>query len=446
MTVALIIAGSVLLGLLVIAFIVWAHQYTKAGPNEVLIISGRKQRAGSKPEAAGYRIIRGGGTYVRPFREKVQSLSLELMQFEVRTGETYSMHGVPMQVDGVCMVKVDPSDDGIQLAAEQFLARGRDDIARSAQQAVEGHLRSAVGAHSIEDVYRDRAALVAKTRELAGPDLEKMGLDLVSLTIRSIQDKQGYLEALGRPRTAQVKRDAVQGEAEAEREAKAARFAADGSIEESRRDYEVRKAAFKQEGMKAAAEADMAYDLQRAITQQEVRAQELQVEIVERQKAIELMDAEVRRRINELEAEVMEPAKVEARKIEALAEARREELAAQGAGEADAVRLRGMAEAEAMTAKAAAWGKYNDAAIADRLLSILPQLAAAVSEPLSKTDKIVMLNGGNGSGVGAHRVTQDVTKIVAELPELLEALTGKRLDDLVKALPGSSQDDDREQQ
>ena len=437
MTVALIVAGSVLAGLLVIAFIVWAHQYTKVGPNEVLIISGRKQRKRPDGTTVGYRIIRGGGTYVRPFREKVQRLSLELMQFDVRTGETYSTHGVPVQVDGVCMVRVDPSDDGIQLAAEQFLARGRDDIARSAQQAVEGHLRTAVGALSIEDVYRDRAALVAKTKDLANPDLEKMGLDVVSLTIRQIADKQGYLEALGRPRTAQVKRDAVRGEAEAEKEARAARFAADAAIQESRRDYEVSKAAYKQEGMRASAEADMAYDLQRAITQQEVRAQELQVEIVERQKAIELMEAEVRRRINELEAEVMEPAKAEARKIEALAEARKEELAAQGAGEADAVRLRGMAEAEAMTAKATAWAQYSDAAIADRLLSILPQLAAAVAEPLSKTEKIVMVNGGNGDGVGAHRVTRDVTKIVAELPELLEALTGKRLDDLVKALPGS---------
>src|SRR5204862_173080 len=250
----------------------------------------------------GYRIVRGGGTYVRPFREKVQHLSLELMQFDVRTGETYSSHGVPVQVDGVCMVKVDPSDEGIQLAAEEFLSRGRDDIARTAQQ--------------------------------------------------------------------------------------------------------------------------------------EVRAQELQVEIVERQKAIELMEAEVARRINELEAEVIEPAKSEARKIEALAEARKEEIAAQGAGEADAARLRGMAEAEAMLAKATAWGKYSDAAIADRLLSILPQLAAAVSEPLSKTEKIVMIGGnGDGDGVGAHRITRDVMKIVAELPEVLESLTGKRLDELVKALP-----------
>jgi flotillin len=435
MIVALIVAGSVLAGLLIIAFIVWAHQYTKVGPNEVLIISGRRSRGGPDGRDVGYRIVRGGGTYVRPFREKVNRLSLELMQFDVRTAETYSMHGVPVQVDGVCMVKVDPSDIGIQLAAEQFLSRGRDDIVRTAQQAVEGHLRAAVGAHSIEDVYRERALLVAATKEMAGPDLNAMGLEIVSLTIRQITDKQGYLEALGRPRTAEVKRDAVRGEAEAEREAKAARFAADTSIEESRRDFELQKSGFRTEGQAALAKADLSYDLQRAISQQEVRAAELEVEIVERQKAIELMDAEVKRRVNELEAELIEPAKAEARRIEQLAEARKEELAAQGAGEADAIRLRGLAEAETMVEKAKAWGSYSDAAIADRLLSIMPQLAAAVSEPLSKTDKIVMIGNGDGDGVGAHRVTRDVMKIVAELPEVLESLTGKKLDELVAALP-----------
>jgi flotillin len=442
MTVALIVAGSILVGLLIIAFIIWAHQFTKAGPNEVLIVSGRRGR-GKTPDGrrVGYRIVQGG-TYVRPFREKVQRLSLELMQFDVRTAEVYSMHGVPVGVDGVCMVKVDPSDEGIQLAAEQFLSRGRDDIVRTAMQAVEGHLRAAVGAHSIEDIYRERAKLVDKTKDLAAPDLRKMGLEIVSLTIRSINDKQGYLDALGRPRTAQVKRDAVRGEAEAEREAKAARFAADSSIEESRRDFEVNKSLAKSEGQKALAEADLSYDLQRAISQQQVRSQELQVEIVERQRAIELMEAEVARRVNELQADVLEPAKAEASKIETLAEARKEELAAEGAGAADAVRLKGLAEAEAMLQKAKAWGNYNEAAIADRLLEIMPQLAAAVSEPLSKTEKIVMIGGQNGDGVGAHRVTRDVSRIVAELPEILESLTGKKLDELVRALPGTGEEGD----
>jgi flotillin len=433
MTTALIIVGSVLVALLVIAFAVWAHQYTKVGPNEVLIISGR--RGPRKDGRRGYRVVRGGGTYVWPFRERVQRLSLELLQFDVRTQETYTAHGVPVQIDGVCMVKIDSSDVGIERAAEQFLSRGREDIVRTAMQAVEGHMRAAVGGLSIEDIYRERQKLVAAVRDLAGPDLERMGLQIVSLTVRNIADKQGYLEALGRPRTAQVKRDAIRGEAVAEREARAARYEADLSIEASRRDYETQRAAFKAEGQRAAAEADLSYDLQQAITRQRVRAEELGIEIVERQKRIELMQAEVERRKRELEAEIVEPAVAKAREIEAHAEAHREETAALGAGEADALRLKGLAEAEAMAAKARSWGDYNQAAITDRVLEVLPELASAVSAPLAQTDRIVMI-GGNGSTPGASKITRDVTQVVAELPSLLEALTGLKLEDMAKRVPG----------
>jgi flotillin len=437
--VIVIVVLAVLAALALIAFAVWAHQYTKVGPNEVLIISGQRTRERGDRPAHGYRIVRGGGTYVRPFREKVQRLSLELMQFEVKTAETYTMHGVPVQIDGVCMVRIDPSEPGIERAAQQFLSRGRDDIVRTAMQAVEGHMRAAVGGLSIEDIYRERQRLVAAVRELAEPDLERMGLQIVSLTIRNIGDRQGYLEALGRPRTAQVKRDAIRGEAEAEREARAARFEADLAIEASRREFEVRRAAFKAEGKAAAAEADLAYDLQKAITRQQVRAEELRVDIVERQKQIELMQAEVERRRRELEAEVVEPALARAREVLAVAEAEREHVAALGAGEADALRMKGLAEAEAMAAKARSWGDYNEAAVTDRVLEVLPQLAAAVSAPLAKTDRIVMI-GGNGASAGASRITKDVTQIVAELPAIVEALTGMKLDDLVKRVPGMGGD------
>src|ERR671936_235999 len=437
MTVALIVAGSVIAGLLLIAFIVWAHQYTKVGPNEVLIISGRRARKGPDGELIGYRIVRGGGTYVRPFREKVQRLSLELMQFDVKTAETYTTHGVPVLIDGVCMVKIESTDEGIARAAEQFLSRGRDDIVRTAMQAVEGHMRAAVGGLSIEDIYRERQRLVAAVRELAEPDLHRMGLTIISLTVRNIADRQGYLEALGRPRTALVKRDAVRGEAEAEREARAARYQADLAIEESRRDYETRKAAFKAEGLRASAEADLAYEVQQAITRQRLRREELEVEIVERQRQIEVMDAEVERRRRELEAQVVEPALARAREIQADAEARRGELAALGAGEADALRLKGIAEAEAMLAKAHSWSEYNEAAITDRVLEILPALASAVSAPLARTDKIVMIGGAGGDSAtpGAAKITRDVTQVVAELPAILEALTGMRLEEMAKRIP-----------
>jgi flotillin len=432
MTVILIVAGGVLAALLLIGFAIWAHQYTKVGPNEVLIISGRRARG----EEHGYRIVRGGGTYVRPFREKVQRMSLELLQFDVRTPETYTTHGVPVQIDGVCMIKVDGSDEGIERAAEQFLSRGRDDIVRTALQAVEGHMRAAVGTLSIEDIYRERQRLIAAVRELAEPDLHRMGLTIVSLTVRTVADKQGYLDALGRPRTAQVKRDAVRGEADAEREARAARYEADLAIELSRRDYETRKAGFKAEGLRAAADADLAYELQQAITRQQLRREELEIDIVERQRQIELMKAEVERRRQELEADVVEPALAHAREIEANAEARREEVAALGAGEAEALRMKGVAEADAMLAKARSWSEYNEAAITDRVLEILPALASAVSAPLARTDKIVMIGGGgDGATPGAAKITRDVTQVVAELPAILEALTGMRLEDMAKRIP-----------
>ena len=380
---------------------------------------------------------------MRPFREKVQRLSLELMQFDVRSAETYTMHGVPVQVDGVCMVKISSSDDGIARASEQFLSRGREDIVRTAMQAVEGHMRAAIGALSIEDIYRERQRLVAAVRTMAGPDIERMGLEVVSLTVRNVSDKQGYLEALGRPRTAQVKRDAIRGEAEAEREAKAARYQADLAIEDSRRAYETERARYKAEGLRASAEADLSYELQRAITRQQVRAEELKVEIVERSKAIELMQAEVERRKRELEAEIVEPALAKAREITAVADAHREEAAAMGAGEADALRLKGLAEAEAMAAKARSWGDYNEAAITDRVLEVLPALASAVSAPLAQTDKIVMI-GGNGSSPGASRITKDVAQVVSELPDVIEALTGLKLEDIAKRVPhvkGSGNDE-----
>src|ERR671934_2795809 len=177
----LIAVGATLGGLLLIGFVIWANQYTKVGPNEVLIISGRRGRK----RAHGYRIVRGGGTFVRPFREKVQRMSLELLQFDVRTQETYTAHGVPVQIDGVCMVKVDGSEDVIERAAEQFLSRGREDIVRTAMQAVEGHMRAAVGALDIEDIYRERQRLVKGVRELAAKDLHSMGLNIVSLTVRN---------------------------------------------------------------------------------------------------------------------------------------------------------------------------------------------------------------------------------------------------------------------
>ena len=179
MTVALIIAGSALVLVALIAFVVWAHQYTKAGPNEVLIISGRRGRGGGP----GYRVVRGGGTYVRPFRERVQRLSLELMQFDVKTPDTYTMHGVPLALDGVAMVKIDGSDEGTRLelpirrAAAGDLATALEDDGITAFLARdEEELAADVGRYLTAHGFL-RFADEIDLRALEGPRAERLEAD-----------------------------------------------------------------------------------------------------------------------------------------------------------------------------------------------------------------------------------------------------------------------------
>ena len=441
----IVAAGVVLLGA---AFAVWAARYTKVGPNEVLIISGRRrtvQDPAGVRRTVGYRLVHGGGTFVWPIKEKVQRMSLELMTLEVRTPEVYTAMAVPVTVDGVAQIKVRGDDASIALAAEQFLSRSREEVMRTLLQTLEGHMRAILGTMVVEEIYRGRQELARRVREAAAEDLGKMGMEIISLTIRNVTDSQGYLEALARPRIAQVKRDAVKGEAEAEWEAQQARFAADTRIEAARRDMEISKAGFEAEVKQKRAEADLSYDLQRFKMAQRVKAEEVQVGIVEKQKAVELQAQEILRREKELVATVLKPAEVERQKVELLAEAeqyrlkaegqgRAEEIRARGAAEAAVIKEKGLAEAEAMLRKADSWGRYNEAAISELFINILPQLARAVSEPLAKTEKIVVV-GTDGKGTGASRITGDVAQVVAQLPAVIESLTGIKLHKLLERLP-----------
>lgn len=429
------------------ALVVWAARFTKVGPNEVLIVSGRRRRV-REPDgtvgAVGYRLVLGGGTFVWPIKEKVQRLSLELMTLEVRTAEVYTAHAVPVTVDGVAQIKVKGDERSVAMAAQQFLSRSRDDIMHTVLQTLEGHMRAILGSMTVEDIYRGRDVVARKTREAAADDLTKMGLEIISLTIRNIADSQGYLESLARPRIAQVKRDAVKAEAEAEREAQQTRLAAEAEIEEARRDMELRKAQYDGDVKAKRAQADLAYELHRHKVNQQVKAEEIQVGIVEKEKAIELESKEILRREKELAAQVLKPAHAERDRIQALADAERyrleveasgraEGIKATGAAEAEVAKLKGVAEAEAMREKARSWQHYTEAAIADLLIRVLPELARAVAEPLGRIEKIVLIGG---DGVGAAKITGEVTKVIAQLPTVVEALTGMKLDALIKRLPG----------
>ena len=457
-------------------------RYTKVGPNQVLIVSGKKHRY-ADPDGSvktrGFRIVKGGGTFVYPVMEKVDILSLELLTIDVQTPEVYTSKGVPVKVDGVAQIKVKGDDISIATAAEQFLGKNTDEIRNIATQTLEGHLRAILGTMTVEEIYQNRDAFASKVQEVAAGDMANMGLGIVSFTIRDIRDTQGYLDALGKPRIAQVKRDAQIAQAEADRDAmikssqatqagQEAKFAADSKIAEAQRDYQSNVAGYQATVNQKKAEADLAYDLQKFKTGQLVKAEEVQVQIIEKQKQIELQQQEILRKQRELEAMVQKPADAERYRVETLANARKFQLETEAAGtasaakatgfaSADVARATGLAEAEAnkarglaeaaiieaqgkatasaMQQKAESFKQYNQAAVIEMIVRVLPEVAGRISEPLSKTEKIVIINSGNGPGGGASKLTGDITQIISQLPPVLESLTGVKFEKLLEQVP-----------
>src|SRR6516162_8533551 len=470
---------------LVVFFIflgIWASRYTKVGPNQVLVVSGGKHRI-VDPDGTtrdiGFRIVKGGGTFVMPVKEKVDFLSLELLTIDVQTPEVYTSKGVPVRVDGVAQIKVKGDDVSIRTAAEQFLSKAVDEIKNIAMQTLEGHLRAILGTMTVEEIYQNRDAFASKVQEVAASDMANMGLGIVSFTIRDIRDSQGYLDALGKPRISQVKRDAVIAQAEADRDAmirsaqatqagQEAKLAADTKIAEAQRDYQTNVATYQAAVNQKKAEADLAYDLQKYKTGQLVKAEEVQVSIIEKQKQIELQQQEILRKQRELEANVQKPADAERYKVETLANARKFQLETEAAGsaaaskatgfasadvakatgiaEAEAQKARGLAQAdiieaqgkataEATRLKAEAFQQYNEAAVVEMIIRILPEVAGKISEPLAKTERMVIINSGNGPGGGASKLTGDVTQIISQLPPMIESLTGIKFEKLLEQIP-----------
>ena len=452
----------VLVAIFVALALAYASRVKKVGPNEVLVISGRGEGR-RDPEAgemkSNFRIITGGRSFIWPVLERVDTLSLEIMTIDATTPDVPSSQGVPVTVDGVAQVKIGSDENSIRTAAIQFLSKTGEEIRHIAHETLAGHLRAILGTLTVEQLYRDREAFAQKVQEVSGEDMASMGLEIVSFVIKDISDEEGYLEALGRPRIAQVKRDAAIGEAEAERDAtiesaralqegESAKFSAETRIAESRKDFEVEQAAYHAQSNRKKAEADLAYTLQENITNQEVQAEAIQVEIVSKHKNIEVQQQETLRREQELDATVRKPAEAERYRIQMLAEARQFQLQTEAVGESEAIRLRGEAEADAARAigiaeaevirqKAEAWKEYSEAAILQQLLEQLPEVASAVAQPLSKTERIVVIsNGQNGSGTGAAKISQDIAEIVAQVPATVEALTGFDLLEAIGNLTG----------
>jgi flotillin len=463
---------------------VFVTKYRTAGPDEALIVTGSFLGNGSvHVDESGnkIKIIRGGGSFILPVFQQAKPLSLLSSKLEVTTPEVYTEQGVPVMADGVAIIKIGGSISEIATAAEQFLGKAKEDRENEAKEVLEGHLRSILGSMTVEEIYKNRDKFSQEVQRVASQDLAKMGLVIVSFTIRDVRDKNGYLDSLGKPRIAQVKRDADIATAEADKETRIKRAEASKEakrselerateIAEAEKVNQLKVAEFRREQDSAKARADMAYELESARAKQEVTEQEMQVKIIERQKQIELEEKEILRRERQYDSEVKKKADAdrysveqaaaankakqiadaEANKyrIEAMAKAEAERVRldglskaeaqkAQGTAEAEIIRLKGLAEAEAKEKIAEAFEQFGQAAILDMIIKMLPEYAKQVASPLANIDKITVVDtGGSGENSGANKITGYATNLMATLQESLKASSGIDVKELIENYSG----------
>src|SRR5271167_4926315 len=451
-----VVVGAGLLVLLVFfAMTVIARMYRKAGPNEALIVYGM----------GGTHVYSGRGAIIFPMVQTCRDLSLELMSFDVAPQQSlYTNQGVAVTVEAVAQLKVKSDPISIKTAAEQFLTKRPEQREGLIRLVMEGHLRGIIGQLSVEQIVKEPEMVADRMRSTCADDMNKMGLEVISFTIKEVRDKNEYIANMGRPDVARIKRDADVATAEAERdtairraialresaiakaqadqERVAAETASQARQAEAQRDLEVKKASYNEMVKRQQAQADKAYEIQTNVMQQQVTAEAVKVQQVEKEQQVKVQEAEILRREKELIATVLKQAEIERKRIETLAEAERQRLTVEAEGHASAIRVQGEAEAEiifkkgdaearAMNLKAEAYQEYNQAAVVDKLFTNLPEVVKALASPLANVDRITVVSTGDGNSAGMHKITGDIAQMAAQVPALFEALSGMKMAELL---------------
>jgi len=452
-----VVTGLAVLGTMFLLAML-AKLFLKAGPNEALIVYGFR----------GKRVRIGRGTVVFPLFESCRMLSLELMSFDVAPQQDlYTNQGVAVSVEAVAQIKVKSDEVSIFTAAEQFLTKTPPQREGLIRLVMEGHLRGIIGQLTVEQIVKEPEMVADRMRSTCSDDLNKMGLEVVSFTIKEVKDKNEYIANMGRPDVARIKRDADVAAAEAERDtaikrAEALRESAIAKAKadqervlaetlsqakqaEAQRDLDIKRAAYAEMIKKQQAQADKAYEIQANIQQQTVIAEAVKVQQIEKEQQIKVQEAEIQRYEKELIATVLKKAEIERQRIQTLAEADRQRqtveaeghaaaIRAQGEAEAEIIFKKGEAEAKAMNFKAEAYQEWNQAAVVDRLITGLPEVVRAMAAPLANVDKITIVSTGNDGAAGASKITGDMAKIAAQVPALFEAFSGMSMNELLSGV------------
>src|SRR5947208_95939 len=423
-----VIAGLAVLAVLALTTVI-ARLYRKAGPHEAIIVYGLR----------GTRIVRRGVTVIVPMVETSRQLSLQLMSFDVAPQQDlYTKQGVAVTVEAVAQIKVKSDPESIKTSAEQFLTKTDAEREGLIRLVMEGHLRGIIGQLSVEQIVKEPEMVGDRMRATCAEDLSKMGLEVVSFTIKEVRDKNEYITNMGRPDIARIKRDAEVAAAEAERDiaikrASAARESAVAKAQadqervlaealshaaqaEAERDLEIKRAQYVETVKRQQAQADKAYDIQANIMQQQVAAEAVKIRQAEKEGEIKVQEAEILRNEKELIATVLKRAEIERKRIEMTADAERHRAVVEAEGRAAATRLQGEADAEiiakkgeaeakAMNVKAEAYQEWNQAAVVDKLISSMPEVVRALAAPLANVDKITIVSTGENGAAGMNKIT-----------------------------------------
>lgn len=446
--------------------------YKKAPPTQAIVVTGFGL---SRP-----KVVCGRGVFVLPIVQRADRLNMRLLKIDVKTPETgvKTKEGVSLWLDSVVTVQVysensTVSDEEVrnagyddirkyinsrqQSAISNFLGMDEAHINEKINDVLQGNLREIVSEMTVDQILTNRKQMAVSVVENARPDLAKMGLEVVTFNVQDVKDavdamghNHGVIEAIGVEQEELVKKRASIAKAEAERDVSCAKAAAamaanekeieaQTAIAQRNNELELAKSKLKAEADKAAADANAAGMIQTNLRAKEVKESEADAEIARQKKMVDLAaqeaevrkqaDAELYRRQKEAEAQKYEAERAaEAAKFAKQQEA--EGIALVGKAEAEAIRQKGLAEAEAMKQKAEAYKQYNDAAVAEMMIKVLPEIARSVAQPLSSIDKVSII-GGDASGVSG--VSGNVPVLMAQTMEAMKEATGIDMRDIVRA-------------
>ena len=439
--------GAALLLIIIIVCI----GYVKSPPDTAYIISGFR-----KP-----RILIGKAGIRIPFLERLDKLSLKMFSVDVKTTDFVpNAEYINVKVDATVKIRIGQSEEMMTLASKFFLNEKEDMIIRRVQDTLEGNMREIVGQMRLEEMVTDRKAFGERVQENAIPDLQKMGLEMISFNVQSFSDQNNVIEDLGIDNISQIKKGAAVAKAQADRDiaiaqAQAAKEANDAKVQsemeiaEKQTSLAIRQAELKQQSDVKKAEADAAYAIQEQEQRRSIEVSSANADIARAERTAELkakevevtkqtLDAEIRAKADaqryaaeqEAEAELFRRTKeAEAKMIERQREA--EGIRAVGEAEAEAIRLKALAEAEGIDKKAEAMKKYGEAAVIEMIMEALPEIAKNVAEPLSKVDKITMYGEGNSA-----KLLSDIVNGTTQVTEGISAGMGIDIKSLIMGALG----------